>query len=48
MRRFSPLLVDVARFALHRAGDRWHVDETYVTVAGRWVYLYRAVDGSGR
>jgi len=28
VRRFSPLLVDVARFARHRAGDRWHVDET--------------------
>ena len=22
----------------------WFVDETYVTVAGRWIYLYRAVD----
>ena len=25
-------------------GDRWFVDETYVKVAGRWVYLYRAID----
>jgi hypothetical protein len=33
--RFSPLLVDAARFARHRVGDRWHVDETYVKVAGR-------------
>jgi transposase-like protein len=44
VRRFTPLLVDVARFARHRVGDRWHVDETYVKVAGRWIYLYRAVD----
>ena len=48
VQRFSPLLVDVARFARHRVGDRWHVDETYVKVAGRWVYLYRAVDQFGQ
>ena len=26
----------------------WRVDETYVKVKGRWVYLYRAVDGRGQ
>jgi transposase-like protein len=25
-------------------GNRWFVDETYVKAAGRWVYLYRAID----
>lgn len=25
----------------------WRVDETYVTVAGAWAYLYRAIDSSG-
>jgi transposase-like protein len=48
VRRFAPLLVDAARFARHRVGDRWHVDETYVKVAGRWVYLHRAVDQFGQ
>jgi transposase-like protein len=48
VRRFSPLLADAARFGRHRVGDRWHVDETYVKVAGRWVYLYRAVDQFGQ
>jgi transposase-like protein len=38
VRRFSPLLPDAARFARLRVGDRWHVDETYMKVAGRWVY----------
>jgi transposase, IS6 family len=46
--RFAPLLADAARFGRHRVGERWHVDETYVTVAGRWVYLYRAVDQFGQ
>jgi transposase-like protein len=32
----------------YRVGGRWHVDETYVKVAGRWVYLYRAVDQFGQ
>ena len=36
------------RLPRHRVGDRWHVDETYVKVAGRWVYLYRAVDQYGQ
>jgi len=46
--RFAPLLVDAARFGRHPVGDRWHVDDTYVKVAGRWVYLYRAVDQFGQ
>jgi transposase-like protein len=48
VRRFAPLLADAARFARHRVGDRWQVDETYVKVAGSWVYLYRAVDQFGQ
>ena len=25
----------------------WHVDETYVKVAGQWCYLYRGIDENG-
>ena len=45
--RFSPLLVDAARFCRHSPGDRWFVDETYVKVGGRWRYVYRALDQYG-
>ena len=32
-----------------RTTDRsWRVDETYVKLRGRWVYLYRAVDRAGQ
>jgi transposase-like protein len=44
VQRFTPLLTDAARSCRHVPGDRWFVDATYVKVAGRWVYLYRAVD----
>ena len=46
--RFTPLFVEAARPCRHVPGDRWYVDETYVKVAGRWRYLYRAVDQFGR
>jgi len=45
---FTPQFIDAARASRHAAGDRWYVDETYVKVAGRWTYLYRAVDQHGQ
>jgi transposase-like protein len=32
---------------LRHPNRSWRVDETYVRVAGRWIYLYRAVDSEG-
>ena len=29
------------------SGRSWRVDETYIKVRGRWVYVYRAVDDGG-
>src|SRR6266498_4143357 len=48
VQRFMPLLTDAARPCRHAVGIRWHVDETYVKVAGRWRYAYRAVDQFGQ
>jgi hypothetical protein len=47
VQRFTPLLADAARPCRHAVGDRWFVDETYVKVAGRSRYVYRAVDQDG-
>jgi transposase-like protein len=48
VQRFTPLLAEAARPWRHRVTDRWQVDETYVKVAGRWRYVYRAIDQSGQ
>jgi transposase, IS6 family len=48
VQRFTPLLADAARLCRHAVGSRWWVDETYVKVAGRWRYVYRAIDQSGQ
>ena len=48
VQRFTPRLIDAARPCRHAVGDRWFVDETYVKVAGRWRYVYRAVDDHGQ
>src|SRR5499433_959274 len=29
-------------------GSTWHIDETFVKIAGQWMYLFRAVDSSGQ
>ena len=48
VQRFTPLLAEAARPCRHAVGDRWQVDETYVKVAGRWRYIYRAIDQFGQ
>jgi transposase-like protein len=48
VQRFTPLLIDAARPRRHATGDRWFVDETYVKVAGQWVYLCRVIDQFGQ
>ena len=43
--RFAPLLGNRLRAKRRGQASRsWYIDETYVTVAGRWCYLYRAID----
>jgi transposase-like protein len=48
VQRFMPLLAEAARPCRHSVGDCWQVDETYVKVAGRWRYVYRAIDQFGQ
>ena len=44
---FAPLLLERFNRRKRPVTGKWHVDETYVRVRGRWTYLYRAVDSGG-
>ena len=47
--RFAPLLGERLRAKRRGHASRsWYIDETYVKVAGRWCYLYRAIDRDGQ
>jgi len=48
VQRFTPLYKDAARPHRHRVGTCWAVDETYIRLAGHWVYAYRAIDEHGQ
>ncbi|MDT4973376.1 MAG: transposase, family, partial [Pseudonocardiales bacterium] len=45
---FTAEFIHAARPTRQATGDRWFVEETYVKVAGRWTYLYRALDQHGQ
>ncbi len=46
--RFAPLIADQLRVKRRgQAGPSWYVDETYISVHGKWCYLYRAIDRDG-
>ena len=45
---YAPELDKRIRPHLRLTTGSWRVDETYVKVKGRWVYLYRAVDAHGQ
>ncbi len=46
--RFAPIVATQLRAKRRgRRSSSWYLDETYVKVAGRWCYLYRAIDRDG-
>lgn len=48
VQRFAAELEKRMRPHLKKSNDSWRVDETYVKVRGKWMYLYRAVDSQGQ
>jgi len=47
VQRYAPILNQRIRREVRHPNRSWRIDETYIRMAGRWVYLYRAVDSCG-
>src|SRR5205814_3759720 len=45
--KYGPVIYRRLRGKLKYTTTTWHMDDTYVRLAGRWVYLFRAVDSHG-
>ncbi len=46
-RKFGQTFANGLRRRRARPGDTWHVDEVFITIAGKTHYLWRAVDQDG-
>ncbi len=47
VKRFGPQIARRLRPGRPRAHPLWHLDEMYVSIGGRWMYLWRAIDQNG-
>ena len=48
VQQYAPEIEKRDRPHLKNTNDSWRVDETYVKVRSKWMYLYRAVDSTGQ
>lgn len=48
IQRYGPEVHRRLRGQVKPKSSTWHVDETYVRIAGQWRYLFRAVDSRGQ
>jgi transposase-like protein len=45
--RYSSELLERFNRRKRAVTGKWHIDEIYIKVRGRWMYLYRAIDSNG-
>lgn len=48
VQHFTPLYQEAARPRRRRVRQQWSIDETYIRIAGRWCYAFRAIDEDGQ
>jgi len=46
--RYGPEVYRRLQGEVKRKSSTWHMDETFVRIAGKWLYLFRAVDSQGQ
>ncbi|PHR89706.1 MAG: IS6 family transposase [Blastopirellula sp.] len=46
--KYSPDIAKTAQIRKHPTVGAWRMDETYIKVKGKWMYLYRAIDKYGK
>lgn len=46
--RYGPEVCRQLQGQLKRKSSTWHMGETFVRIAGKWMYLFRAVDSLGQ
>jgi transposase-like protein len=47
VRKFGPAIAKNLGEARTKAHNRWHLDEMVISIAGRRLYMWRAVDNEG-
>jgi hypothetical protein len=45
---YGPQVCQRLHGELKRKSSTWHMDETFVWIAGKWMYLFRALDSQGQ
>jgi transposase, IS6 family len=45
---YGPEVHQRLRGSMKRKSATWHMDETFVRIAGRWMYLFRTIDSGGQ
>ncbi len=46
--KYSPDIAKAAQTRKQTTAGSWRMDETYIKVKGKWMYLYQAVDKYGK